>query len=315
MTARIAAFALMLTLGFASLAPAVTVHAASASELTASINALNKQLTEAGDQMNKLNSQINQINQQISDNTQKLEQTKADLATAKKNMGQRARVMYMFGNDGIMSALFTSSSLTETLSRIESVRTINSADQKTVEDVENLQTQVEQTQQNLQNQQKELKQQKERRFRRSRRRTTKSSKKNRSSCRQYAAQTSSSTAASTTSGSTADPGDQLDFICAVVAAECNASYDGALAVISCVMNRVDSGKWGGHDAVSVLKAPGQFAAYLDGPYKRYLGGKYPDYVKQAVIDCMQNGKRNHPYQSFRSGSSYGVWNCGGNSYR
>ena len=314
MTARIAAFALMLTLGFASLAPAATVHAASASELTASINALNKQLTAAGDQMNKLNSQINQINQQIADNTQKLEQTKADLATAKKNMGQRARVMYMFGNDGIMSALFTSSSLTETLSRIESVRTINSADQKTVEDVEKLQTQVEQTQQNLQNQQKELKQQKEQ-VQAQQATYNKKLEEEQKQLHQYAAQTSSSTAASTTNGSTADPGDQLDFICAVVAAECNASYDGALAVISCVMNRVDSGKWGGHDAVSVLKAPGQFAAYLDGPYKRYLGGKYPGYVKQAVIDCMQNGKRNHPYQSFRSGSSYGVWNCGGNSYR
>ena len=37
--------------------------------------------------------------------------------------------------------------------------------------------------------------------------------------------------------------------------------------------------------------------------------------EKAVIDCMVGGVRSHPYQSFRSGSSYGVWNCGGNSYR
>ena len=146
MAARIAALALIATLGLASLAPAAAVHAASASELTASINALNKQLTAAGEQMNKLNSQIDQNNRQIADNTQKLEKTKAELAAAKKNMGERARVMYMFGNDGILNALFTSDSLTETLSRIESVRKINNADQKTVENVENLQAQVEQTQ-------------------------------------------------------------------------------------------------------------------------------------------------------------------------
>lgn len=312
MTARIAALALIGTLGFASIAPAAAVHAASASELTASINAINKQLTAAGEQMNKLNSQIDQNNQQIADNTKKLEKTKTELATAKKNMGERARVMYMFGNDGILNALFTSDSLTETLARIESVRTINNADQKTVENVENLQTQVEQTQQNLKTQQAELNKQKAQ-VQAEQATYNKKLEEEQKQLQQYAASTSA--AASTTTGSTADPGSQLDFICAVVAAECNASYDGALAVISCVMNRVDSGRWGGRDAVSVLKAPGQFAAYLDGPYKRYLGGKYPGYVKQAVIDCMQNGKRNHPYQSFRAGSSYGVWNCGGNSYR
>lgn len=120
---------------------------------------------------------------------------------------------------------------------------------------------------------------------------------------------------STGNHKTENPGDKLDFICAVVAAECNSSYDGALAVISCVMNRVDSGKWGGRDAVSVLTAPGQFAAYFNGPYKKYLGGKYPAHVKKAVMDCMDRGIRNHPYQSFRSGSTYGVWNCGGNSYK
>lgn len=307
-----AVFVFALTLILASIAPAVSVQAASASELTASITALNKQVTAAAEQMNKLDSQINQINQQISDNTKKLEQTKAELKTAKQNMGERARVMYMFGNDGLLSAMFSSGNLTEALNRIESVRTINNADQKAVEQVETLQAQVQRTQQNLKNQQEQLKQQKAE-VQAQQDTYNKKLAEEQKQLQQYAASTS--TATSTTTGSTADPGDQLDFICAVVAAECNSSYDGALAVISCVMNRVDSGKWGGRDAVSVLKAPGQFAAYLDGPYKRYLGGKYPGYVKQAVIDCMQNGKRSHPYQSFRAGSSYGVWNCGGNSYR
>lgn len=109
-------------------------------------------------------------------------------------------------------------------------------------------------------------------------------------------------------------GDSFDFICAVVASECNNSYDGALAVISCVMNRVDAGGWGGSDVVSVLTAPGQFSGYLYGPYKDYLGGNYPDYVAQAVKDCMEGGIRNHGYQSFRSYQTSGSVNIGGNWY-
>ena len=122
--------------------------------------------------------------------------------------------------------------------------------------------------------------------------------------------------ANATSGNaTASTGDSFDFICAVVASECNSSYEGALAVISCVMNRVDSGRWGGSDAVSVLTASGQFSGYLDGHYSRYTGGNYPDYVAQAVRDCMEGGIRNHGYERFRAAST-GVSgeNIGGNVY-
>lgn len=125
----------------------------------------------------------------------------------------------------------------------------------------------------------------------------------------------SATANASTGNATASTGDSFDFICAVVASECNSSYEGALAVISCVMNRVDSGRWGGSDAVSVLTASGQFSGYLDGYYSRYTGGNYPDYVAQAVRDCMEGGVRNHSYERFRAASTgvSGV-NIGGNVY-
>ena len=120
---------------------------------------------------------------------------------------------------------------------------------------------------------------------------------------------------SVSTGTTAQVSDSdFDFICAVVASECNSSYEGALAVISCVMNRVDSGGWGGSDVMGVLKAQGQFSGYLDGYYTRYLGGNYPDYVAQAVRDCLENGIRNHSYESFRSYQTSNSVNIGGNWY-
>ncbi|MBR0384538.1 MAG: cell wall hydrolase [Eubacteriaceae bacterium] len=91
----------------------------------------------------------------------------------------------------------------------------------------------------------------------------------------------------------------FDLICAVVQQEGGASYEGALAVITCIMNRADSGRWGGHDPVSVITAPGQFSAYLDGAYTRYLGCSSIA-VQNAVHDCIGKGVRLHPFQSFRS---------------
>ncbi len=106
---------------------------------------------------------------------------------------------------------------------------------------------------------------------------------------------------------TANSSEQLDIIYAVVAQECASSYEGALAVISCVLNRCESPAWqayGGHDPYRQITFSGQFAysELVDSGqhYKQYLGGKAPDYVKQAVDDALTKGIRNHTYTRFRT---------------
>lgn len=101
-------------------------------------------------------------------------------------------------------------------------------------------------------------------------------------------------------------------LCETVAAECNSSYEGALAVVSCMMNRLDKGSYG-KTIMTVIRAPMQFTGHE--VRSRWPKGKRPDYVDQAVKDCIYDGKRNHNYLNYRAGSSYGVWNCGGNSYK
>lgn len=103
----------------------------------------------------------------------------------------------------------------------------------------------------------------------------------------------------------------FDLICAIVASEGGTSYEGAMGVISCVMNRVDAGY--GSDAISVLTAPGQFASYLDGYYIQYLGNA-PAAVQQAVTDCMEGGIRSHNFLSYRNYQTSGSVNIGGNWY-
>lgn len=94
----------------------------------------------------------------------------------------------------------------------------------------------------------------------------------------------------------------LELIWAIVAQEDNGSYKGALAVISSAMNRVESPTWSyeGSNALAQLTAPGQYCYSNDTYWQARLGGNVPDYVKQAVNDCLKQGKRNHNYTSFRS---------------
>lgn len=109
---------------------------------------------------------------------------------------------------------------------------------------------------------------------------------------------------------------EFDLLCAITAQECGRSYEGALAVISCACNRAASARWSkyGSDPLSQYKAPSQFCYSLDSHWKRFLNGRVPAVVKQAVTDAL-NGARNHSYLSFRSaGGASGANVIGGNRY-
>lgn len=125
------------------------------------------------------------------------------------------------------------------------------------------------------------------------------------------------------SGGSADSGiagysqEDLELIWAIVGQEDGGSYEGALAVITSAMNRADI-NYGGHgtDPLSQLTAPGQYcySPEVSDPslWQSKLGGNVPDYVKQAVNDCLVSGLRNHDYLNFRSTQVPGRVQIGGN---
>ena len=108
--------------------------------------------------------------------------------------------------------------------------------------------------------------------------------------------------------------EQLELIWAVVRQEAGTGYESNLAVISTAMNRVDSPAWAycGRNAYEQLTAPGQFCYSIDNYWRQYLGGNVPETTKQAVRDCLEDGKRNHSYTSFRSGYVEGSVQIGEN---
>ncbi len=112
---------------------------------------------------------------------------------------------------------------------------------------------------------------------------------------------------------------QLELIWAIVAEEDDISYDGALAVISSVMNRADQNYGGfGTSAFSQLTADGQYcySPSVADPiyYQRRLGGNVPDFVKQAVDDCLKGGVRSHSWNTFSDSSENGGTQIGSNWY-
>lgn len=96
---------------------------------------------------------------------------------------------------------------------------------------------------------------------------------------------------------------QYQVVLATVRHEGGNSYEGALAVMSCILNRCDSGRWGGgNNPYLVTIAPGQFESYLAGRYRQYMGYNVSAEVRKGVEDAL-NGKRSHKFESFRANSS------------
>lgn len=105
----------------------------------------------------------------------------------------------------------------------------------------------------------------------------------------------------------------FSLICAIVQHEGGASYESAMAVMSCVLNRADAGNWGGgNDPAGILTASGQFESYFAGYYTQFLGNADAS-VQQAVRDCLA-GTRSHSYERFRGYETTNSENLGGNYY-
>ncbi len=96
--------------------------------------------------------------------------------------------------------------------------------------------------------------------------------------------------------------EDIELLCAIVAAESDKSYDDALAVVSTILNRCETSNWinvYGRDPIAQVTAPDQYVVYQHGTYEKYMNDNAPEAVKQAVADALA-GVRNNNYTTFRS---------------
>ena len=93
------------------------------------------------------------------------------------------------------------------------------------------------------------------------------------------------------------------FLYQVVQAEAGPSYQEKLNVASVIMNRVDSGIWGGTTIDAVLYASGQFSVVANGA----AAAQVPSAETIQAVNGVLNGYRSTSAQSFRA-SGDGVTN-------
>lgn len=101
-----------------------------------------------------------------------------------------------------------------------------------------------------------------------------------------------------------------DMVCGMVSSECGAvkTYDEALAVVSVMVNRLDSSRWQHHnngDLVAKLSDHGQYEVYMFTPdrevgFSQYIDNNAPNAIRKAVTDCLYHGVRNNYFCEFRA---------------
>lgn len=127
----IAAFAFCLMPSFALAAPSASqqLQAITDNSTAGKLKTVQAQIAHTDNQINEINKLMGELNKQSAEAAQKKKQQE-------KLLSERARAMYMVGNDGILEMLFTSENLSEMFARIDNYKAITRADRATIENLE-----------------------------------------------------------------------------------------------------------------------------------------------------------------------------------
>lgn len=301
----------------------ISVNAASLSDEKSKLSNLETSLSETVNEITELEKQMEENNMEIIETEAKLSAAEAEQTKEYENIKKRIRYMYENDTSSYLEFIFTSSSFSDFINKVNYTSELMNYDRNKMEEYKTLISDIEKEKEIMEEKKKELEELKNE-IEKKKESLEKEVEKQKQVVEEMSEQTReniSNAINSNVSITYTTPNDygysdqQLDLICAIVAQECSSSYEGSLAVITCALNRCVSSKWSylGSDPLSQLCARGQFTYSIDGKYKKRLNGNYADFVRQAVLDALA-GKRNHNYLSFRGYRKPGSVNIGDNWY-
>ncbi len=120
------------------------------------INKAEEKIKTITDKVNAFDGQISEINTNLEVKNQQLAGTQAKQAEQEKDLEERLRVMYMFGNEGYASVLFSSTSFTDFIAKADMIRLIAQADRNAVNALETTAKQVKTQQEEIKADKKHL---------------------------------------------------------------------------------------------------------------------------------------------------------------
>lgn len=119
-------------------------------DMSSQMEATKTSMTEIEKQVNESNAAIDAINSQIADLDARMADRKAQIAVLQeqqdkqeKELEERLRVMYMYGNDGYLQVLFSSNNFTDFIARADMMKNVMQADKDAVTALENTKKELE----------------------------------------------------------------------------------------------------------------------------------------------------------------------------
>ncbi|SDX73451.1 murein hydrolase activator EnvC family protein [Eubacterium barkeri] len=111
--------------------------------ITAEINKANEQITLLTTKINDLDSKISDLSTQQKNAEDELQKAEAKRDQQQKELEERLRVMYMYGNEGYMEVLFSATDFGDLISKADMVASIAQADQDSAAQLEQTQKEIE----------------------------------------------------------------------------------------------------------------------------------------------------------------------------
>lgn len=119
-------------------------------DMSSQMSSTQSDMAEIEKQINASNAAIDAINAQIADLDERMAGRKAQIAVLQeqqdkqeKELEERLRVMYMYGNDGYLQVLFSSNNFTDFIARADMMKNVMQADKDAVTALENTKKEIE----------------------------------------------------------------------------------------------------------------------------------------------------------------------------
>lgn len=113
------------------------------------IRQITAEVAEADKRSTQYNNQINQLNAQIQETQKKIDEAEAKRDKQEKELEERMRVMYMYGDEGYLEMMFSAKSLSDFISYFDLTRDIMTADKKAQTELVNTKKEIERAKQSL----------------------------------------------------------------------------------------------------------------------------------------------------------------------
>lgn len=135
---------------------AIDVNKASAKELKSEIKKLDQDISVVEEEISSIQNNIDETQNILDSVINGLEKAMIEKNEQKTILDERLRVMYMYSDTSYLDILFSSTSFSDLISKIDTIKTIAKYDQKVLEELEIIENKISQKKEQIENKKSDL---------------------------------------------------------------------------------------------------------------------------------------------------------------